>query len=326
MWSMLCEKEDKTGEVSLGRWDTDALLASMGGVDVSVCDRIRFGAFLSDSVIGVFDGSVFGISAAEAESMDPNQRLLMAVSYEAFLDAGHTMSSLRGSKAGVFVGASGSIGKLSCCEVAESEKKLLSVYDATGSSLSVAAGRISYVLGLQGPCSTTDTACSSSLVALHAARCCLNAGDCTFALLAATNIVSEQTSVAFARAGMTSADGKCHSFDEAANGYCRSEGCGAMVLKRLSDAVRDGDSIYAVVRGSAVMQDGRSASLTAPNGLAQEQLMRAALADAGLEAKDVRYLEAHGTGTKLGDPVETGAIAAVYGSSSGRDAADPLLV
>jgi acyl transferase domain-containing protein len=219
----------------------------------------------------------------------------------------------------VFVGAAGGL----------SDDRLLvsggpSVYDATGKALSVAAGRISYTLGLQGPATTTDTACSSSLVALHSARRSLQSGDCNVAVVAGINILAPGASVAFAVAGMTSSDGKCHTFDEAANGYCRGEGCGAVVLKRMEDAVRDGDRIYAVVKGSAVMQDGKSASLTAPNGLAQEQLLRSALNDAGLSADRVSYIESHGTGTKLGDPIEIGALAAVYGRDRTEDR--PLLV
>ena len=198
----------------------------------------------------------------------------------------------------------------------------LSAHDATSSSMSVAAGRISYVFGLRGPCSTTDTACSSSLVALHQARRSLQLQECQAALVIGVSILSVDASISCATAGMTSADGACHTFDSEANGYCRGEGCGAVVLKRLSDAVRDGNHIYAVIKGSAVLQDGASASLTAPNGLAQQDLLRSALKDADIAPSEVSYIEAHGTGTKLGDPIETEALASVYGSD--RTEMNPL--
>ena len=182
----------------------------------------------------------------------------------------------------------------------------MSVYDATGKSISVAAGRISYTFGFQGPCFTADTACSSTLVALHSARRALQNGECDVAVVLGLSILGKAASIACAVAGMISADGKCHSFDEAANGFCRGEGCGALILKRMDDAVLDGNGVYAVVQGSAVMHDGRSASLTAPNGLAQEQLLRATLADAEIDPHDVPFIEAHGTGTKLGDSHRTG--------------------
>ena len=187
------------------------------------------------------------------------------------------------------------------------------------------SGRISFALGLHGPSVVIDTACSSSLVAMEQASNAIKLGKCDKAVVGSINLIlSPWISISYAKAGMTSPDGKCHTFDAGANGYCRGEGCGAVVLKRLSDAVRDGDAIYAVLRGSSVLQDGKSASLTAPNGRAQEQLLRAALADAGVDAQDVRYIEAHGTGTNLGDPIETEALARVYGD--GRSDDDPLYV
>ena len=160
-----------------------------------------------------------------------------------------------------------------------------------------------------------DTACSSSLVALHTARRCLQMRECGIAIVAGVNIINPEASKACAVAGMLSPDGKCHTFDESANGYCRGEGCGVVILKRLCDAQRDNDNIYGIIRGSAVMQDGKSANLVAPNGLAQETLIRTALSDANLEANDICYVEAHGTGTRLGDPVETEALSKVYGNN-----------
>jgi acyl transferase domain-containing protein/acyl carrier protein len=317
LWDVLCAGEDKISEVSLNRWDTDSIVAMMEDVDNDVIDRIRYGGFLSDEVIGAFDASFFRISQAEASRMDPAQRLLLTVSYEALVDAGYTRDSVKGKKVGVFVGASGNMGEVESVKSSLSSAHKPSVYDATGSTLSVAAGRISYVLELEGPSMTIDTACSSSLVALHSARRSLQLGECDIAIVASEGMLSAASSIACAVAGMTSSDGKCHSFDEDAKGYGRGEGAGAVVLKRLADASASDDSVYAVVRGSAVAQDGKSASLTAPNGLAQEQLLRSALLDAGLDAQDVSFIEAHGTGTKLGDPVETAAMGAVYGSSDG---------
>ncbi|NDG63455.1 MAG: SDR family NAD(P)-dependent oxidoreductase, partial [Planctomycetes bacterium] len=326
MWAMLLEGRDHTGSVSHRRWDADALMSSSDLVDASVLDRIRYGGFLSDEAIESFDASRFGISEAEAGSMDPSQRMLLEVSYDALADAGYSMEDVRGRKAGVFVGISGTVEtcRAWCTDPSMREDSSLSVYDATSTSLSVAAGRVSYVFGLQGPCSSIDTACSSSMVALHNARRSLQNKECELAMVLGSNLLGASSSISCAIAGMTSPDGKCLTFDESANGYCRGEGGGAFVLKRLRDAIRDGDGIYAVVRGSAVMQDGKSASLTAPNGLAQEKLIRCALEDAGLEANDVSYIETHGTGTKLGDPIETAALASVYGLN--RDVDRPLYI
>ena len=333
LWDVLCRRTVVTGEVSLLRWDTDAIVAGLGAtVDSKVADRIRYGGFLSDKVVSAFNPAIFGISETEAKHMDASHRLLLTVSYEALLDSGYTMESLRGKRVAVFVGASGSMGDLSSTAVAGSAVFAAdlegggapSVYDVTGRAMAVAAGRISFALGLMGSASTVDTACSTSLVALHNARRSLQLGECDAAVVVCEGLLSAPFSLACAVAGMTSPDGKCHTFDESANGYCRGEGCGAVVLKRLGDAENLSDGIYAVVKGSAVMQDGKSASLTAPNGLAQEQLLRSALADAGVDACDVSFLEAHGTGTKLGDPVETGAVASVYGE--GRGESHPLCV
>ena len=291
---------------------------------------MRYGAFLSKDVLETFHAQDFNISQAEAERMDPLQRLLLEVSYEALVDAEHSINDMNGQRVGVFVAASGSVDSRNVLvsnnllSSVPSGSSHSSIYETTGRTLSVAAGRISYTFGFQGPCMTIDTACSSSLVALHSARRSLQLGEYDTALVVGINLLTAQASMGCALADMLSPDGKCHTFDEAANGYCRAEGCGAMVLKRLQDAQRDGDRIYAVIKGSAVMQDGKSASLTAPNGLAQEQLLRAALQDAKLQPRDIAYIEAHGTGTKLGDPIEVEAIAAVYGHD--RSADHPLYV
>jgi acyl transferase domain-containing protein len=319
----------------------------LNGIDKNLLNRIRYGGFLSDEAIEMFDNRPFGISNSESFRMDPSQRLLLTTSYEALIDAGYTINTVKDRLIGVFVAASGFLGNTYCSLVASKYElemvdmnsilfahsnikneipmnKGFSAYDATSNALSVAAGRISYALGLRGVCTTTDTACSSSLVAIHYARKSLQNNESSECIVAGVNIIKLSESISFTLSGMTSRDGKCHTFDESANGYCRGEGCAAVVLKRMDDAIRDGNEIYAVIKGSAVMQDGKSASLTAPNGLAQQQLLQAALDDAGIQPSDVSYIEAHGTGTKLGDPIETEAIAAVFGKS--RSAENPLYV
>jgi acyl transferase domain-containing protein/NAD(P)-dependent dehydrogenase (short-subunit alcohol dehydrogenase family)/acyl carrier protein len=319
LWSTLLRGESKISEVSTARWDTDAVIAQMPNVDPKVLDRIRYGGFLLNDVIDTFDAAFFGISEVEAAHMDPAQRLLLTVSYEALVDAGYTKDSIKGKNVGVFVGASGSLGEHNSGDAYDANE--VSVYHATGATLSVAAGRISYVLGLTGPSSAIDTACSSSLVALHSARRALQHRECDLAIVASVGLLTASSSVACAVAGMTSADGVCHSFDAGAIGYGRGEGCGAVVLKS-TNALTGDDAVYAVVKASAVAQDGRSASLTAPNGLAQEKLLLSALSEAGVQPSDVCFVEAHGTGTKLGDPVETGALCSVFNT----DRQNPLLV
>eukprot|EP01034_Spumella_vulgaris_P031056 gene31056-38385_t len=232
LWSVLSQGRDVTGQAPLHRWDTDAIVSSGGdSKNEKVLDRVRYGGFLSDEVLESFRASLFGISDAEASRMDPGQRLLLETSHDALLDAGYTKATVSGKRVGVFVGASGSLGEESVGNCGVTIKNNLSVYDATGKTLSVAAGRISYSLGLQGPCSTTDTACSSSLVALHAARRSLQHNECASVVVVGVNVLSATTSVGCAIAGMTSPDGKCHTFDASANGYCRGEGCGAIVMK-----------------------------------------------------------------------------------------------
>ena len=275
----------------------------------------------------MFDNEYFGISTSEAQSMDPNQKIILETIVSACYDSGMNLD--RGGDrigndnvTGVFIGMSNSDFE----NVDGSGfKDGRTVYSATGSALSVTAGRVSFLLGFRGPSMVIDTACSSSLVAMNQACMALQISRCNTAVVAGVNLIlTPWISIQYARAGMTSVDGKCHTFDESANGYSRGEGCVAMVLKRLDDAVRDGDGIYAVIRGSAVMQDGKSASLTAPNGLSQQDLIKNALDDAGVSPNSVSYLEAHGTGTKLGDPIETEALSAVYCQHRGRES--PLAV
>jgi acyl transferase domain-containing protein/NADPH:quinone reductase-like Zn-dependent oxidoreductase/acyl carrier protein len=259
-----------------------------------------------------FDAAFFGISPREATSLDPQQRLLLEIAWEAIEDAGIPAKSIEGSRTGVFVGACWLDYSHAVRQLPDEAKD---AYATTGNMLSVAAGRVSYTLGLQGPCVTVDTACSSSLVAVHEACDALRGGECELALAGGVNLIlSPETMTAMTRVQALSADGRCRTFDASANGYVRGEGCGLVVLKRLSEAQKAGDRIWAVVRGSAVNQDGRSNGLTAPNGPAQEALLRDALRAAGVAPQSVGYVETHGTGTPVGDPIEFEALRNVVGA------------
>src|SRR5690606_17438423 len=269
----------------------------------------RWGAFLDD--VAHFDASLFGISPREAVGMDPQQRLLLELAWEALERAGQAPDRLVGSPTGVFVGISGT----DYYQLLKSGgHAALDAYSASGNAHSVAAGRISFVLGLQGPSRAVDPACSSSLVAVHLAVKSLRAGECRMALAGGVNLIlSPETTITLSKSRMMAPDGRCKTFDARANGFVRGEGGALVVLKRLSDAVADGDRSLAVIRGSAVNQDGRSNGLTAPNGPSQEAVIREALADGGVEPHEVAYVEAHGTGTSLGDPIEVQALGAVLG-------------
>lgn len=259
-----------------------------------------------------FDAEFFGITPREAEQMDPQQRILLETAYEALELAGVAPASRRLSAGGVFVGVSGSdYGRLLGRRLTE-----LGGHFVTGHASSIVANRLSYLLDMNGPSLAVDTACSSSLVALHLAVRALRAGDCALALAAGVNLVlAADQWVSVSKAGMMSPTGRCRSFGAGADGFVRSDGCGVLVLKTLAQARQDGDEIHAVIRGSAINQDGASNGLTAPNGAAQEAVIRAALADAGIRPEQVGYVEAHGSGTPLGDPIEFGALAATYGKA-----------
>ncbi|GAA3453675.1 type I polyketide synthase [Dactylosporangium matsuzakiense] len=271
--------------------------------------------------VDAFDAEFFAIAGREAAHIDPQHRLLLEVAWETLEDAGIVPGSLAGTRTGVFVGISASdYGRLLAAGPGR-----LGPYTGTGQALSIAANRISYALDLKGPSVAVDTACSSSLVALHLACRALRHGEADTALAGGVNLVlSGDGTAVFETAGMMAADGRCKTFDAAADGYVRAEGCGLVLLKPLSAARRDGDRVLAVVRGSAVNQDGRSNGLTAPHGGAQEDVLREALRDAGLQPADVGYVEAHGTGTPLGDPIEAAALAAVLGA--GRPAGERFAV
>ena len=317
-WEMLSGGVDGIREIPDDRFDIDEYYDP----DPDAPGKIytRYGGFL-DGIAG-FDPEFFGISPREAVWMDPQQRLMLEVAWEGLERAGYSPAALRGSRSGVYVG----VGSNEYSHVLSSSSfESIEAQFGTGNATSVIAGRVAFALGLEGPAVAVDTACSSSLVAIHQACQALHSGDCDLALAGGVNVLaSPGIFLATSRARMLCPDGRCKTFDAAADGYVRSEGCGVLVLKTLSDALRDGDRIRAVIRGSAVNQDGASSGLTVPNGGAQQRLIALALARAGVAGRDVDYLEAHGTGTSLGDPIEVQAAAAVYGA--GRDADRPLLI
>ncbi|OBH19122.1 type I polyketide synthase, partial [Mycobacterium sp. E3247] len=317
-WEVLSGGVDAIREIPDDRFDIDEYYDP----DPETPGKIysRSGGFL-DGIAG-FDPEFFGISPREAVWIDPQQRLMLEIAWEGLERAGYSPAALRGSRSGIFVGvAANEYSHLLSRDSVES----IEAHFITGNALNAIAGRVAFALGLEGPAVAVDTACSSSLVAVHQACQALHSGDCDLALAGGVNVLLSPASiVAASRARMLSPDGRCKTFDAAADGYVRSEGCGILVLKRLSDAQRSGDRICAVIRGSAVNQDGASSGLTVPNGGAQQRLISAALARAGVSGGEVDYLEAHGTGTSLGDPIEVQAAAAVYGAD--RDPGRPLLI
>ncbi|HSI40015.1 MAG TPA: SDR family NAD(P)-dependent oxidoreductase [Xanthobacteraceae bacterium] len=318
LWRVVRDRVNGVIEVPSTRWDVKAYLDPTPGVPGKMVTAR--GGFLPD--IDLFDPQFFGISPREASSLDPQQRLLLETSYEAMERAGLPAESLVGSNTGVFVG----ISSVDYSQILRSTPiEEADIYAANGGALNASAGRISFTFGFLGPCAAVDTACSSSLVAVHLACQSLRAGESDIALACGVNAVLEPNGmVLFSQWGLMAADGACKTFDAAADGFVRSEGCGVVVLKRLSDAIAAGDPILAVIRGSAVNSDGRSSGLTVPHGPAQEELVRRALANAGLKPTDIDYVEAHGTGTPIGDPIEVEALNAVL--SEGRSADRPLIL
>ena len=317
LWDFLAERRSAVTTVPEDRWqpfDDGAPQTAQ-----ALAETTRWGAFLGD--VAGFDAEFFGITPREASFIDPQQRLILEVAVEALEHAGVPADSLQRSQTGVFVGACASeYGFLASRDLSQ-----VQAWTGTGGALSIIANRLSYFLDLRGPSLTIDTACSSSLVAIHLACQSLRAGQSDLALAGGVNLLlSPVVTRSFDQAEAMSPSGACHAFDAAADGYVRGEGCGVVVLKRLSDALRDGDRVLAVVRGSAVNSDGRSNGLMAPSPAAQAAVIRAACADAGAEPTQVDYVEAHGTGTLLGDPIEARALGAVYGR--GRQPDSPLLV
>lgn len=303
-WNVLRNGIDAVREVPEDRYNVDDYFDS----DPSAPGKVytRWGGYLDG--IDQFDADFFGISPREAVRMDPQQRMLTEVAWEALEYAGISPEHISGSKAGVYIG-------IIYCEYGILQAHDLATFDVfsgTGSTNCIAANRLSYLLNLHGPSLALDTACSSSLVAVHLACQSLRRRETDLALAGGVNLLlGPEMTIGLCRAQMMSPDGRCKTFDASANGYVRGEGCGIVILKRLSDAQRDGDRILAVIRGTAVNHDGRSNGISAPSGPAQEEVLRAALQDAGVHPHDVSFVEAHGTGTRLGDPIETEALSAV---------------
>ena len=316
-WQFLSEGRSSVGEVPAHRWEW--FDDGSPEATAAMATTTRWGSFLED--VDAFDAEFFEISAREATKMDPQQRLLLEVTHEALEHAGVPPLSLRHTQTGVFAGACVSEYGV----MATTDLNQVDAWTGTGGALSIISNRVSYFFDLRGPSVTVDTACSSSLVAIHLACQSLRTGDSNLALAGGVNLLLSPASTrSFDQAEALSASGRCHAFDAAADGFVRGEGAGVVVLKRLSDARRDGDRVLAVVRGSAVNQDGRSNGLMAPNPAAQMAVLRAAYAHAGVDPREVGYVEAHGTGTLLGDPIEARALGTVLGRGRGADA--PLLL
>jgi acyl transferase domain-containing protein/acyl carrier protein len=312
-WSLLARGVDAIREVPADRWNIDELYDS----DPTAPGKMntRWGGFLAD--IDRFDAAFFGIAPREAAHIDPQQRLLLEVAWSAMEDAGLPPDSVAGQNVGVFVG-------MSSCDYGHEQlaraDAIRDGYALTGSALSIGANRLSYVFDFRGPSLVIDTACSSSLVATYAACQSLQRGECRIALAGGVNLVlSPAVTIAFSKLQAMAPDGRCKAFDARANGFVRGEGAGIVVLKPLATAVSDGDRIYAVIRGGAINQDGRTNGLTAPNGLSQEALLREAFSNAGVRTSDIQYVEAHGTGTTLGDPIELNALGAALAGGRPRE-------
>ena len=318
-WANLTAGRNCITEVPPMRWDVDAF----HDPDPEVPGRMitRYGGFVDG--IEQFDAPFFGVSPREAVQLDPQQRMLLETAWKAIEDAGQPVERLRARATGVFVGIS--INDYSQVLARSGDPARLDAYLGVGNATSMAAGRVAHFMGLEGPAIAIDTACSSSLTSIHMACEALRRGDCHTALAGGVNsVLAPEINVSLSKARMLAPDGRCKTFDASADGYVRGEGCGMVVLKRLDEAQADGDDIIAVIRASAVNHDGRASGLTVPNGVAQERLLREVLDRAGLTAGEVDYIEAHGTGTPLGDPIEVQAVAAVYGRDRAAEA--PVLI
>ena len=316
-WHLMRNGVDAITEVPPDRWNIDTFYdpepATPGKMST------RYGGFLDN--VDQFEPSFFGISSREAKSIDPQQRLVLEVAWEALENAGMMPEKLSGSRTGVFIGISGSdYDRLGC-----NDFNRLDAYSGTGTGLSIAANRLSHVLNLRGPSIAIDTACSSSLVSVHLACQSLQRVESNLCLAGGVNLmVFPGPTITCSQARMIAPDGRCKTFDASADGYVRGEGCGIVVLKRLSDALRDGDNILAIIKGSAINQDGLSNGLTAPNGPSQQMVIREALENAGVAPAEISYVETHGTGTSLGDPIEVKSLKAVL--MQGREPNQPCWI
>ena len=305
LWENLKSGRDCITEIPKDRWDWQTLYGDP--LIEPNKTNIKWGAFIAE--IAEFDPLFFGISPREAELMDPQQRLLMTYAWKAIEDAGYSAQALSGSRTGIFIGAAASgYGEL----VAQADIPIEG-YSSTGVTPSVGPNRVSYFLNLHGPSEPIETACSSSLVAIHRAVRAMQSGDCEMALAGGINIIiTPAMHISFSKAGMLSEDGRCKTFSEDANGYVRGEGVGLLLLKKLSAAERDHDHIYALIRGSSENHGGRANSLTAPNPKAQAEVIKTAYMEAGIDPRTVGYIEAHGTGTPLGDPIEINGLKSAF--------------
>lgn len=312
LWQILRDGVDVVSEVPPSRWAAGAFYDPDPDAPGKMYSKA--GGFLREN-IDEFDASFFRISPREAAAMDPQQRLLLEVTWEALERAGYASDALRPRQTGVFTGIS--THDYSQLLTRRGDYADINTYSGTGNTASIASGRIAYLLGLHGPALSLDTACSSSLVAVHLACQSLRLRESDLALAGGVNLMlTPEPTICLARMRALSVNGRCRTFDAAADGFVRGEGCAILVLKRLSDAERDGDDIHAVIRGSAVNHDGRSSGLTAPNGPAQEAVIRTALSHAAVRPEQISYIEAHGTGTPLGDPIEVNALRSVFGGDS----------
>ena len=316
-WQLLRNGVDAITEVPKERWDLERFYDPEPGTPGKM--NTRWGGFLEQ--VDQFEPSFFGISPREVERMDPQQRLLLEVAWEALENAGLAPDKLAGSQTGVFIG----IGNYDYCRLLGKDLDLVNAYDGTGNTLCIAANRLSYILNLRGPSVVLETACSSSLVALHYACRSLQTGESNLCMVGGvTLMLTPDPNITYSHARMMAPDGRCKTFDASADGYVRGEGCGVVILKRLSEALRDGDNVQAVIRGSAVNQDGLSNGLTAPNGPSQQTVIRQALDNAGVAPAQISYVEAHGTGTSLGDPIEVKSLKAVL--MQGREPDQPCWI
>ena len=303
-WQLLKNGVDAIKEVPSDRWDREKYYDLTPGVKGKMVSRS--GGFLDG--VDLFDAEFFEISPREAARMDPQHRLLLETSWHAFENAGIPPKNVKGNRSGVFIG----ISTNDYANLAKGDPYVMDAYSGIGNALCIAANCLSYYYDFHGPSVSVDTACSSSLVAIHMAVKSLRNQETELALAGGVNLIlTPNLSIVFSHARMLSPDGQCKTFDASANGYVRGEGCGVVLLKRLSDAIRDENRILAVIYGTSVNQDGRSNGLTAPNGLAQQQVISDAIIDADIVPDDLDYIEAHGTGTSLGDPIEMRSIAKI---------------